>query len=607
MGNYWQRLNQQRLSRRRFLAASAAAAAGFAVACTGNDKTRNAATAAPTPAKVAVSAQGRGGVLRTSNFDAITLDSFDPHQTEFLTITNMHSSVFSKLLKYDDEVQGIISPDLAASMPEIVDETTYVVRIRRDAKFHDTPRIRRSFPDVAGRPITAEDVKYSIDRQRDASSPAYARYFRRDQWASVERIDVVDPYTLRMTTKTPMAPFVHYLADRTAFVIARELVDASDEMNHPDKMVGSGPFMLDEFRALDVARVVRNPGWFGADDLQGTLGGGRPFLDGYEAAWSAQSDTATGAAFLSKQIDSAVLLNPTTVARDGVETTEYGNAGTLNTSLLIDRPPFDDARVRRAIHLAVDRRRLGEQLFTAPPGKRAFLPSGPVAWPLTRWALPQGDLEKKPGYRSDGTGRDEDIAEARQLWEAARSDGRAPQSTPALFAGQPLFIPQVALPQMERSLQETLGLRLNTEVDASGYTQIFKCLSRNHSGDSEGTCGFTWGFDNGWIDLDDWLYPYFHSSGTKNSFRLHDERVDRMLDAQRREFEYDRRRQIGFDLQNLLLDEINPRLWYVNAVARSPYWGYIKNNFTSTWLGDNFRLADVWLDRSHAAFNGRSA
>lgn len=612
MGSYWQRFVRVRLTRRRFLVASALAAAWGVTGCReGNRIPALEITPGATPSpRARIDEASRGGIYRAFNFDALAIDTFDPHQTQFGPLYNMHSAVFSKVLKYDDEVQQTMSPDLADGMPEQVDEVTYVIRLRRTARFHDTPRIRRLFPSVAGRPVTAEDVRYSIERQIDPSSPQRARYQRAGQWAVIERIDVSDPYTLRIVTKAPVAPFLHFLADRNAFVIPRELVDEDDEMNAPERMVGSGPFMLDEFKPVEVVRVVRNPDWFAADDLRDTLGPGRPFLDGYESLWDPQSDSTMEAAFLSRQVDVASFLDQSNIerlrrARPELVLQEWGIAGYINTRLLIDRPPFDDERVRRALHLAVDRKRLAEQLFKGPPGERGFLLSGPVAWPMVRWAIPQEDLEKKPGYRSDPEARAEDLAEARKLWDAAKADGRAPDVIEALFAGQPRFIPEIALPEMQRMLMETLGVRLEAEVDGTGYTQLFQCLSRNQQGETQGTCAFTWGFDNGWIDLDDWVYPYFHSQGTKNSFGLRDDQLDAMLEAQRREFNFDRRRELGLNIQHFLLDRVNARLEYANPVARALHWPYVKNAFTSTWLGDNFRFADVWLDRSDPSIQGR--
>ena len=167
------------------------------------------------------------------------------------------------MLKYDDEYEGIIGTDLAETVPEVADKTTYVIKIRPNVFFHDTERIRSDFPEVAGRQLTAEDVRYSIDRQRNKESPKSALFYRGFQWEAVDKIELPDGpqgLTLRITTKRPIAPFKHYLADTYATIIPKELVDpAKDDMNDFKKMIGTGPFMLDKFVALQVVRVRAQP------------------------------------------------------------------------------------------------------------------------------------------------------------------------------------------------------------------------------------------------------------------------------------------------------------------------------------------------------------
>ena len=78
----------------------------------------------------------------------------------------------------------------------------------------------------------------------------------------MDNIERVDQYTLRITTKKPTAPFIHVLAESNNFIIAKELVNEGDEMAEVSRMVGTGPFILDEFVATQIARGVRNPTWF---------------------------------------------------------------------------------------------------------------------------------------------------------------------------------------------------------------------------------------------------------------------------------------------------------------------------------------------------------
>jgi ABC-type transport system substrate-binding protein len=268
---YWSRWAKRRLSRRRLLAGAAGAGAGLAalslVGCGGGEEGTSptpgaspaaspvgsaVATAAGEPGTVfhrwgdgphpaLVAATASGGVHRCFGYEPMTLDTFDPHQTQFGPTYSMHSLVFSKVLKYWDAYHGIRQPDLAEAIPEMPDNLTYVIKIRDGVRFHDTDKARQQFPQVAGRQLTAEDVKYSIERQINEASPKRGLYYRASQWETIDKIELVDALTLRITTKKPTAPFMHYLADSNNYIIAKELVDpTTDDMNSLDKMIGSG-------------------------------------------------------------------------------------------------------------------------------------------------------------------------------------------------------------------------------------------------------------------------------------------------------------------------------------------------------------------------------
>ena len=120
---------------------------------------------------------------------------------------------------------------------------------------------------------------------------------------------------------------------------------------------------------------------------------------------------------------------------------------------------------------------------------------------LKRWALPQEELLTLPGYRVGTQERQEDEQEARRLYEAAGSPDLF-----ITFGDQPGYVPQFA-PQYKRKLEEVLGAKVDYQVRA--YAII-------NEGNARGEMPFTWRYDNGWIDLDDWVYPHFHSGSSAN-------------------------------------------------------------------------------------------
>jgi len=617
--NYWTRWAKRRLSRRRLLKGAAGMGAGLAVVsvvgCGGGEE-GPAGTAAPTgtpggAGTAAVTgtpfalepAKTRGGMIRWFGSDAVPLDTLDPHQSQLGPLYNMQGAVFSKVLKYEDEYEGVIGTDLAETVPEVVDNTTYVIKIRPGVFFHDTERIRKRFPEVAGRQLTAEDVRYSIDRQRNKESPKSALFYRQFQWETVDKIEVgPDPLQLTITTKGPTAPFKHYLADTYSTIIPKELVDqTSDDMNSADKMVGTGPFMLDKFLALQMVRCVRNPNWFAKDDLADKGLPDRPIVDGYEALWRPEDQLAIQAAFSTKQVDATEFLDKSvmeSVTQElGATFDRKPESGGVTSRLLInDSPaaesPFKDLRLRQAINIAGDRTRIGQLVH-----RGVYNIGSPVAQAIRRWALPLDELTQRPGYRFRPDEREADVAEARRLWEAG--GGASVGTVECLYAGVPDII-RNAFPQFQKMLADNLGLELKGRLDATGYTEIAQAALQKR-------LVFALTFDNGFNDLDDYVYAYFHSSGPKNSFMLADPQLDQMLEGQRAEFDEARRQQLGYEIQRYLLDNVLAKIDWTCGIGLWAQWPYRRNRKIQPWFGESFLLANEWLDSTHPTFDGRPA
>jgi ABC-type transport system substrate-binding protein len=319
---------------------------------------------------------------------------------------------------------GVIGTDLAEAVPEVVDKTTYVIKIRPNVFFHDTERIRGQFPEVAGRQLTAEDVRYSIERQKNTQSPKSALSTAATSGKRSIRSSGADP-ALTITTKVG-CPFMHYLADTYAAIVPKELVDPeSDDMNSFDKMIGTGPFMLEKFVTLQVVKCLRNPNWFAKDDLADQGLPDRPIVDGYEALWGPADQLSTEAAFRKKQVDSCEfydksLVEPVT-QEIGAEYDKKYESGVIASRLLINdspaaKSPFKDIRLRQAINIAVDRSRLGQVFY-----RGLFNLGSPVTQAVRKWALPLDELTQRPGYRfrreerSRTRGRQGDVGGARRL------------------------------------------------------------------------------------------------------------------------------------------------------------------------------------------------
>ena len=663
--SYWKNFSRKRLTRRRLLGGAVIGGGGLAAAtiigCGGGGTTTTTdGDRSPTTGGGGIRTSDipihdarrpfeppgtTGGVLRYAGFDALSLDTFDPHLTQFGPLYSGHSAVFSKLYQYRSHSEQVREPDLAEDFPEIIGDpsapTEYIIKLRRGVKFHDPANLpsdvrdkveikdaAQKFPGLPGRELTADDVVWSFERQKDpVDSCRRTLFYRSSQYKTMEKIEAVDKYTVRITTAEPISPLLHFLADTNAFIMPKEVVDQEllpqcgrrDTLDFArsepqSRMIGTGPFVWGDLKKLDEITVFRNPDWFGWE--QPELG--RPFLDGYFADFIVDNATLESQ-FRAKRLDVAGGAGDPQWVFDikednpELELLRETISGWVNSRFkvfdtLSGAPcaPWSDPRLRKAIGLAADRQQVVDFIWA---GEAAL--TAPVGPAIEKWALPPDELNTIPGYRTGQAEREEDIAMARQLYEEAGSP-----EMDFVFADQPSYIPDFASSFIE-GLRQNIGANVKDFRSGRSYPIIAEGLLKG--------CDqmiATWGFDNGWIDLDDWVYPYFHSGGPKNSFGVSDPELDRMLDAQRREFNEDARREIGYQIQRYLLGmdpsgngqplELKPdtaafaRLDYGTLITAGVSWPYYKNRYTFPWFGNNHWTANAWLDRDDPSFSGRA-
>jgi len=658
--NYWKNFWRGRITRRRLLGGVIVGGTGLATAavvgCGGGGTTTSGPSVGSTPAtgdgggpegfrasdipihdaRRPFEAPGTtGGTLRFAGFDALVLDTFDPHQTQFGPIYSGHSAVFSKLYKYASHSEQLMEPDLAEAMPEVIGDpgapTEYIIKLRRGVKFHDPASLpsdvrdkvtikdaASKFPGLPGRELTADDVVWSFERQKNESSPRVTLYYRSSQYKTMEKIEKIDDYTVKITTAKPVSPLLHFLADTNAFILPREVVDEGlDALEFPrsepqSRMIGTGPFIWGSLKSLQEIAIYRNPEWFGWD--QPELG--RPFLDGYTSFFIVDN-ASIESLFRDKRLDvGGSAGDPQWVfdikdEQPELELLRETISGWVNTRFKIfdvetgaPCPVWSDPRLRKAIGLAADRQQVIDFIWAGEAAMTA--PVGPA---IAKWALPPEELRTIPGYRTSLAEREEDLALARQLYEEAGSP-----ELEFTFADIPSYIPDFA-PSFLEGLRQGLGPNIKKQV-IRAYPQIAEGFLKGCD-----QMVATWAFDNGWIDLDDWVYPYFHTGGPKNSFGVSDPELDALLDAQRGEFNEDARREIGYQIQRYLLGvkpdgsgplELKPdtaafaRLDYATLITAGVSWPYYKNRYTFPWFGNNHWAANQWLDKDDPSFQGRA-
>jgi peptide/nickel transport system substrate-binding protein len=261
----------------------------------------------------------------------------------FNSVTNTHLTtddvnkhmLFTPLIQYDEKLQ----PKAWLAERWELSDTSVTFHLRGDVKWHD------------GRPVTAEDVKFTFDLAKD---PAAASLLGSAYLNMVDRAEVVDPRTVRFHFTAPHAQALdgfwwaplpkHLLQNVPAAELSRHAFNRAP--------VGSGPFRFGEWRPNTSLTLTAN------DSFPAALGG-RPHLDRVvfrvvPEATTMVTELVSGAADMigyTLQPDQAVQVRQ----QQGLDLRHYPSREFTFVAWNNTRPLFGDAGVRRALTMAIDR------------------------------------------------------------------------------------------------------------------------------------------------------------------------------------------------------------------------------------------------------------
>lgn len=298
--------------------------------------------------------------------------SMDPHVAPTFTSSALHQHVFDTLVAMDERLA--IRPDLATAWRAVA-ETAWEFDLREGVTFSD------------GRPLTAEDVAFSLARVQTIRHGAgtYAPYAR-----PISAVTVLGPHRLRLETVSPY-PQLPLDLSRLRVVSAAAARDASTaDFNQGRAAIGTGPYRLLRWVPGERLELARNPTYWGP-----------------APAWAhvifrpIANDAARLAALLSGTVDliDKAPMNDVARLRGDGRIAIFQHDGNRTMFLVPDtardvspfvtdrqgRPldpnPLRDARVRRAISLAINRQALTERAmegFASPANQAA--PAGMFGW-----------------------------------------------------------------------------------------------------------------------------------------------------------------------------------------------------------------------------------
>ncbi len=333
----------------------------------------------------------QGGILR----HAVEQESntYDCHATATSFSLQVLAPHYSTLLRFDPMDYTKVVGDLAESWEQSADGLTYTFKLRQGVTFHD------------GSTFDSADIKATFDRIRQP--PEGITSSRQGQWQNIDKIETPDASTVVFTLKNPNPAQELLFANPWNCVYSAEKL--AENPNYPaTEVMGTGPFVFVENVKGSHWTARRNENYFIA---------GRPHLDGIQASFINGPGIIN--ALAGNQVDAALFsvvgedqnklkaLNPDMTFQNGPFT--ITNFVTFN----LTKAPFNDARVRKALNLAISRVEGQSVLPKISPldGYGAILfPRGSIA------ERSLDDMAKLPGLGSDTEAQ---RAEARKLLEEA--------------------------------------------------------------------------------------------------------------------------------------------------------------------------------------------
>jgi len=355
--DYWSQRARFRLRRRALLrsvaAGGATLAAGSFIGCSGRKAGTGAVGGTP-----AAQQRRKGGTL------TVNLGEDPPGWSILLASGNtatVHSFAYENLTVtasgpgHPANSTDLV-PQLASAMPEQPDPQTYIYKLRQGVKF-------QNIAPVSGRPLTIDDVKFSLDTLNAAAA------FKSD-FGAVSSVTTPDAETLVVKTSRPDATLLNTTSGHYGWrIFPKEIME--NKLGDTNA-IGSGPFVRTEWQQGNRIIFKRNPDYWDPSV---------PLIDEFHYLIIPDPNTAA-AAFQTKQLDiltgalSCVQNQTLLDSVKGFATTqdsylESSDWWAFNTT----KAPFNDIRVRQALSRVFNRAAVRQALYCGDALQTALLPN----------------------------------------------------------------------------------------------------------------------------------------------------------------------------------------------------------------------------------------
>jgi peptide/nickel transport system substrate-binding protein len=449
-------------------------------------------------------------------------DVLDPTLARTYVGRIVFASLCDKLFDIDEKLNFV--PQLALSHETSPDARTVTIKLRPGVTFHD------------GEPMDGEAVKFSLERHLTMQGS-----FRRPELSAVDRIEVVDPLTVRLHLKTPFAPLLSQLTDRAGMMVSPKAArEAGDRFGQ--KPVCAGPYRFVERIPQDRIVVERFPDYWNKDAVHIDRVVYQPIVD----------STVRLANLKAGQLDLIERVAATDIAEIRADkrlrlatVTELGYQ-----SLVINvgkgepakGPLGSDPRVRKAFELSIDRGAVNQVVFN---GEYVV---------GNQWVSPEN-----PYYQQKFPVPKRDVAKAKQLLQEAGVKGPVPVD---------MMVPQLAETRQAAEVIQAMAAEAGFDVKIR-VVEFATSLKEAEEGRYQAYM-LNW---SGRPDPDGNLYIFHRSKAPQNYGGYANPEVDALLDEARTKSDVAERKAIYEKVADKLLNEgailyLYHRKWFIAHTAR---------------------------------------
>jgi peptide/nickel transport system substrate-binding protein len=506
-------------------------------------------------------AQKSGGTLRVNHRD--NPPSASIHEEATISTVMPFMSVYNNLVVFDPDGRqnrpdGIV-PDLATEWAWSNDGKDLTFKLREGVTWHD------------GKPFTAADVKCTWDMLTSKES-RLRKNPRRSWYFNLREVTTNGDHEVTFHLDRPQPSLLTMLAGGMSPVYPCHVSPAQMRT----RPIGTGPFKFVEFRQNESIKLARNPDYWKK---------GRPYLDAIEYRIIPNRATAL-LAFIANQYDLTFTADIAAPAlKDLKAQASWAQCEYLPTNtqanLLVnrDKPPFDNADVRKAMVLAIDRsafneiigqgtNRLGGTMLPPPEGL---------------WGMPPDFLATVAGYGAD---HEKQRAEGRRIMEKLGYTADKPLRIKVSTRNIPAYRDQAVL-----LIDHLRHVNIQGELEPLETAVWYNRMAKKDYAVGLNVQGI--GID----DPDVVFYETFHCGSERNYTNYCNPETEKLFDRQSRMSDIEARRKLVWEIDKKLQEDgarpVIQHDW--GATCWRPEVKGVKLAVNSIY--NHWRFEDVWLDR----------